>query len=124
MDVIEIPSHFMESFMKDPRIVQQFARHHCSEDVLPAGLVEQVVQNDKQFGALDMEVQVGVKCVSITSARLLCELLPGYCARLLCQVTVTVTVPGYCASYCARLLCQLLCQVTVPDYCAMLVCEL
>ena len=96
MDVIEIPSHFMENFMKDPRTVQQFARHHCSGDVLPAGLIEQAVQDDKQFGALDMEVQVKLPCV-------MCQVtVPGYCARLLCQVTV----PTYCA--------RLLCQVIVP----------
>ena len=58
MDVIEIPSHFMENFMSDPRTVKQFARHHSSGDVVPTGLVEQTVQDSQTFGALNMENQV------------------------------------------------------------------
>lgn len=58
MDVIEIPSHFMQNFMNDPGIVGQFARHHSTGDAVPAGLVERTLQDSQLFGALDMETQV------------------------------------------------------------------
>lgn len=58
MDVIEIPSHFMQNFMNDPGVVGKFARHHSTGDVVPTGLVEQTLQDSQLFGALDMESQV------------------------------------------------------------------
>ena len=58
MDVIEIPSHFMENFMSHARTVKQFARHSSSGDIVPIGLVEQTVQDSQMFGALNMENQV------------------------------------------------------------------
>ena len=61
MDVIEIPSHFMENYMCDPRSVDNFARHTSSGDSVPEGLVQQTVQDSHLFGALDLEGQVIVE---------------------------------------------------------------
>lgn len=58
MDVIEIPSHFMQNFMNDPGTVDKIARHHSTGDAVPAGLVERTLQDSQLFGALDMETQV------------------------------------------------------------------
>lgn len=58
LDVIEIPSHFMQNFMNDPGVVGKFARHHSTGDAVPAGLVETTLQDSQLFGALDMETQV------------------------------------------------------------------
>lgn len=75
MDVIEVPSHFMEHFMTDPRTVHQFARHNMSGACVPEGLVQQAVQDSQLFGALDLESQV--------TADTLALLMPRQCSLVL-----------------------------------------
>ena len=57
MDIVEIPSHFMENFVYDARTLQLFMRGPDAAN--EAEHLAQHVQKERHlFGALDMELQV------------------------------------------------------------------
>lgn len=55
MDVIEIPSHFMENFVHDARTLPLFAPDASQR---AEAIAEQVIRDRHMFGALDLETQV------------------------------------------------------------------
>ena len=54
MDVIEIPSHFMENFVHDARTLPLFAPDASQR---AEAIAEQVIRDRHMFGALDLETQ-------------------------------------------------------------------
>ena len=54
MDVIEIPSHFMENFVHDARTLPLFAPDASQR---AGAIAEQVIRDRHMFGALDLETQ-------------------------------------------------------------------
>jgi thimet oligopeptidase len=51
-DFVEAPSQLLEEWMRDPAVLQSFARHYKSGEPVPAKLVEQMRRAD-DFGNLD-----------------------------------------------------------------------
>ena len=60
MDIIEIPSHFMENFVYDARTLQLFMQdsHKQSAAATAEAMAQQFMQDRHMFGALDLETQV------------------------------------------------------------------
>lgn len=57
MDIVEIPSHFMENFVYDARTLPLFMRGpEAGKNA--AAIAQHVKQDQHLFGALDMELQV------------------------------------------------------------------
>ena len=51
-DFVEAPSQMLEEWMRDPAVLQTFARHYQTSEAVPAKLVEQMRRAD-DFGNLD-----------------------------------------------------------------------
>lgn len=57
--MVEVPSHTLEHYSTDPRVLALFARHHTTGEPLPAGLLERVQASRRRFVGLDQQQQVG-----------------------------------------------------------------
>jgi intermediate peptidase len=57
---VQVPSHLMEYFAWDARVLRTFAKHHSTGEPIPEGLVSKLRQSKTMFSALDMEMQVGL----------------------------------------------------------------
>jgi intermediate peptidase len=53
IDWVEVPSHLMEHFLYDYRVVSQFARHHQTNQVIPRDMMERIVLSERAFYATD-----------------------------------------------------------------------
>ncbi len=51
-DFIEVPSQMLEEFFRDERLLQSFARHYQTGEVLPSGLI-QTLKRASSFGRAD-----------------------------------------------------------------------
>ena len=62
MDVIEIPSHFMENFVYDARTLQLFMQDDNKGSAAKNAevMAHQFMRDRHIFGALDLETQVSV----------------------------------------------------------------
>lgn len=58
-DMVEVPSHTLELFATDPRVLALFARHRASGDPLPSAALAQLGASRHRFVALDQQQQVG-----------------------------------------------------------------
>lgn len=56
-DFVELPSQLMESFVASSQVWPLFARHHVTDEVAPAAVIERWQWNDKQFGGLQLHRQ-------------------------------------------------------------------
>ena len=58
MDVVELPSHFMELFACDPRVLRTFARHSSSGEAMPPRMAEGLQAARQHDTALELHQQV------------------------------------------------------------------
>ncbi|KAK9820224.1 hypothetical protein WJX72_007664 [[Myrmecia] bisecta] len=58
MDIVEVPSHVMEFFMRDARTLRLFARHYRTGDPMPPAMVDRLQASRRMFSGLDLEQQV------------------------------------------------------------------
>lgn len=58
-DMVEVPSHTLELFASDPRVLALFARHRGTGQALPAGVLAQLEASRRRFAGLDQQQQVG-----------------------------------------------------------------
>jgi intermediate peptidase len=56
--MVEVPSHTLEHFASDPRVLSLFARHRATGEGLPPGLLEQLEASKRRFAALEQQQQV------------------------------------------------------------------
>jgi hypothetical protein len=59
LDLVEVPSHTLELFASDPRVLSLFARHRGSGEALPPGLLAKAKAARGRFAALEQQAQVG-----------------------------------------------------------------
>lgn len=57
--MVEVPSHTLEHYSADPRVLALFARHRSTGEPLPPGLLEGVQASRRRFVGLDQQQQVG-----------------------------------------------------------------
>lgn len=59
MDIIEIPSHFMENFLNDARTIPLFMPSATAQSAAQTSemIARQILQDRHMFGALDLEMQ-------------------------------------------------------------------
>ena len=58
MDYVEVPSHLMEYFAFDYRVLRLFAKHHITGETIPEHLVQTIRKSRSMFSAIDMQTQV------------------------------------------------------------------
>jgi mitochondrial intermediate peptidase len=54
LDFVELPSHLMEYFARDLRVVKSFAKHHITHAPIPDALWNQVQDSRKAFSGIDL----------------------------------------------------------------------
>jgi mitochondrial intermediate peptidase len=54
LDFVELPSHLMEYFARDLRVVKSFAKHHITHAPMPDALWKQVQASRKAFSGIDL----------------------------------------------------------------------
>lgn len=65
IDLVEIPSQFMELFTQDYRTLSLFAHHHSTGEVLPEKLLRQELEKEKLFAALNLQEQIALAMLDI-----------------------------------------------------------
>lgn len=55
LDFVEVPSHVMEYFARDYRVVKTFARHHVTGEPIPEDLWKRVMASRSTFAAMDLQ---------------------------------------------------------------------
>jgi Zn-dependent oligopeptidase len=58
LDFVEVPSHLMEYYARDFRVVRTFARHHVTSEPMPEELWARVQSARTSFAALDLQAAV------------------------------------------------------------------
>jgi intermediate peptidase len=56
--MVEVPSHTLEHFASDARVLSLFARHRTTGEGLPPGLLEQLEASKRRFAAMEQQQQV------------------------------------------------------------------
>ena len=79
MDVAELPSHFMEAFACDARVLQSFARNSSSGEPMPQRMAAGLEASRKHDLALELHQQVSVAMQTEHEAHLCCT--PVACHR-------------------------------------------
>ena len=54
LDFVELPSHLMEYFARDLRVVKSFAKHHITHAPMPDALWKQVQSSRRAFAGIDL----------------------------------------------------------------------
>lgn len=57
LDFVETPSHLFEYFAWDPRVVREFARHHETNEPIPADMMRALRASKHMFAAMDTQTQ-------------------------------------------------------------------
>lgn len=57
--MVEVPSHTLELFASDPRVMALFARHRSTGEAPPPRLLRQLHTTKRRFVALEQQQQVG-----------------------------------------------------------------
>ncbi|KAL4855723.1 Mitochondrial intermediate peptidase [Chlorella vulgaris] len=58
LDMVEVPSHTLELFASDPRVMALFARHRSTGEAPPPGLLRQLHTTKRRFVALEQQQQL------------------------------------------------------------------
>lgn len=58
MDVVEIPSHVLETYLRSPTTLPLLARHCTTGQAMPSHMADKLVGARTLFAALDLEQQV------------------------------------------------------------------
>eukprot|EP00949_MAST-11_sp_MAST-11-sp1_P000473 g473.t1 len=58
VDFVEVPSHLMEYFAWDPRVVCLYAKHHRTRAPISDELLQSLLQSDMQFAGIDTQLQL------------------------------------------------------------------
>ena len=58
--MVEVPSHTLEHFAADPRVLALFARHRATGEPLPPGLLAELEAGRRRFVGLEQQQQVGM----------------------------------------------------------------
>jgi oligopeptidase A len=53
-DAVEYPSQFLENFAYEPKVLQLFAKHYKTEEVLPDSMIEKLVKSKNFLSAMGM----------------------------------------------------------------------
>lgn len=65
MDMVEVPSHWMERFASDPSCLAMWARHVGTGDPLPKALAERMQRSEHMFWALSAQHQALLALVDL-----------------------------------------------------------
>jgi len=57
LDIAEIPSHMMEYFCMDYRVLSRFARHYQTGEPIPQEMAENIIRSDTMFFGMDTQQQ-------------------------------------------------------------------
>ena len=63
MDFVEVPSHLMEHFVWDHRVLSRFALHHETGEPIPKSLVDRMLQQRSVFWGLETDTQLVYACL-------------------------------------------------------------
>jgi intermediate peptidase len=63
MDFVEVPSHVMEHFVWDHRVLSRFALHHETGEPIPKSLVDRMLQQRSVFWGLETDTQLVYACL-------------------------------------------------------------
>ena len=55
---VEIPSHLMEYFAWDYRVVKEYAKHVDTREPIPQDMMNQMIDSDMYFAGLDTQLQL------------------------------------------------------------------
>jgi len=58
VDFVEIPSHLMEHFCWDKRVLSRFARHYQTGEPIPEKLVDSLINSKNMFAGTDGQTQI------------------------------------------------------------------
>ena len=53
-DAVEFPSQFLENFAYEPQVLQMFAKHYKTQEVLPEAMIEKLVKSKNFLSAMGM----------------------------------------------------------------------
>jgi len=53
-DAVEFPSQFLENFAYEPKVLQMFAKHYQTEEILPEKMIEKLVKSKNFLSAMGM----------------------------------------------------------------------
>ena len=53
-DAVEFPSQFLENFAYEPKVLQLFASHHKTKEILPDSMIEKLVKSKNFLSAMGM----------------------------------------------------------------------
>lgn len=65
MDMVEVPSHWMERFASDPACLAMWARHGGTGEPLPTALAERMQRSERMFWALSTQHQALLALVDL-----------------------------------------------------------
>ena len=69
-DMVEVPSHTLEHFAAEPRVLSLFARHHSTGELLPPALLQQLEASRQRFVGLNQQQQVRGRVLSAAACLL------------------------------------------------------
>ena len=98
MDVIEVPSHFMENFVNDARTLPLFMSDARPQSQDAAAIAQQVLHDRHMFGALDLETQASSHAMDLRCAE---ETLVPY-HLFLCWVGELLTTYLFAKNACSK----------------------
>lgn len=58
LDFAEIPSTLNEVFLKDPRVIQSFAKHYRTQEPIPDSVLQSLLQYTNSFPAFNLQTQI------------------------------------------------------------------
>ena len=53
-DAVEFPSQFLENFAYEPKVLQMFAKHYQTQEILPDSMIEKLVKSKNFLSAMGM----------------------------------------------------------------------